>query len=368
MPTKRKSKAPPSQAAKKPDGFNLLIVDDEAEIRDALDEALRREHLTVRQAGTLADAQNLVEREAVDLVVLDVALPDGNSLPWAQQLRDKHPAIQTIVITGHPSMEHAVDAIRAGAVDFMPKPLDLNQLNEQVDRAVLRHEDETKRLAQISRLKLVCKKLNRARHEITQQVDILCNDLVSAYQDLVHHMRHVELTTEFRALVQEELDLERLLRRSLEFILDKVGPTNAVIFLPSETGGYSVGGYINYSFDSSTADVLLDHLSDVAAERIASAEEPIRLNTNAQIEQWLGDDAAWLADADVVGVPCRDDGEDLAALMLFRDNEQPFDDQIADALAALSTVFAEHLVRVIRVHNRHLPFDDDNTDGHEAFL
>ena len=64
----------------------------------------------------------------------------------------------------------------------------------------------------------------------------------------------------------------------------------------------------------------------------------------------------------------RRDGEDLAALLLFRDNEQPFDDQIADGLVALSTVFAEHLVRVIRVHNRHLPFDDDNTDGHEAFL
>lgn len=358
--------APPSEPTppgpQRRKAFNVLVVDDEPEIRQLLDDALSGPSLHIRQAGTLTEARGLIEHQPVDLVLVDVKLPDGCGVELADEIRRRQGGVQSIVMTGRPSLDRAVQAIRAGACDFLAKPLDLSHLNQCVGKALQRRSDQKKTDQKVRKLRKLCKKLNQARHEVTQQVDILCNDLVTAYQELAGQMKHVQVTTQFKASIEQELDLEQLLRRALEFVLQQVGPTNAVIFMPSPQGGFTTGGYINYSFDKQTADVLLSHLADVAAPRIAEAKDPLHFTEDSDIQLWLSDDSAWLANSHVIGLPCRNDGETLASLLLFRDSSEPFDSELTGMLQSVAAIFAAHLVKVINIHHRHEDDDEDEGD------
>lgn len=118
----------------------------------------------------------------------------------------------------------------------------------------------------------MCRRLNTAREQVSQQVDTLCSDLVNAYQELADHMNQVTTATEFKGLIRNELDIESLLRTTLEFVLSRSGPTNAAIFLPTTSGDYSLGAYVNYDCPKETVDVLLDHLANVVAPRFENAQ------------------------------------------------------------------------------------------------
>jgi DNA-binding response OmpR family regulator len=364
----RDSVDPPENSAEAPRArrrqrFGVLVVDDEADIREMLGDALNQSHLCIHAAGSLDEARRIARSHRIDLALIDVKLPDGDGLDLAREIHAGDPSVHSILMTGAPSYDRAVEAIRVGCADFLAKPIDIRQLTQGVDRALNRRADESRSAERIARLKRLCKKLNHARHEVTQQVDVLCNDLVSAYQELADQMKNVQATTSFTAAVEGELDLEQVLRRLLEFVLQQIGPTNAVIFLPSKSGSFTVGGYVNYSFDKPSAETLLGHLADVAAPLIAQRDEVFHLRDDCDVNLWLSDESAWLKGSEVIGVPCVGEDETLACLMLFRDQSEPFDPDSVQALSAVGPIFADHLVKVIGVHHRlkdYMEEDDDN--------
>lgn len=360
-----RSNTPESKSAPQSQPFGVLIVDDEPDIREMLGDLLHGQLVQIHAAANLDEAREIALTKSIDLALVDIKLPDGDGMELAEELHRRDPEMQSIVMTGKPSLKRAVEAMRLGSCDFVSKPLDINEISTCVERALRRRADGTKSQARVQRLKKLCRKLNHARHEVTQQVDILCNDLVTAYQELAGQMKHVQVTSQFKAILDQELDLEQVLRRVLEFVLQHLGSTNAVIFLPGTSGGFTTGGYINYSFDKETASVLLGHLADVAAPRIADAEELFHLTDNDQIHHWLSDDSAWLENCHVVGMPCRKGEDTMATLLLFRDSSEPFDTEAIESLCAIGPVLAAHLSRVIGIHHRlsdHMKEEDKGDD------
>src|SRR5438093_2007771 len=105
----------------------LLIVDDEANIRSSLQSALGREGYQVDTAETLAEGRSKL-REAYDVVMLDVWLPDGSGLDLLAEIRASAPETVVIVMSGHATIDVAIQATRLGAYDFMEKPLSLEHL------------------------------------------------------------------------------------------------------------------------------------------------------------------------------------------------------------------------------------------------
>ena len=167
------------------------------------------------------------------------------------------------------------------------------------------------------------------------------------------------IVTEFGGLIRQELDIESLLRTTLEFVLGRCGPTNAAVFLPTTSGDYSLGAYVNYDCPKETVDVLLDHLANTVAPKLAEREDGRVINLNDQVAlvRALGEDAAWLGDSSVVGFPCRQEGECLAVFLLFRDRLSAYTPGLVDQLQVIGELFAQQLARVIRIHHRHLPKD-----------
>jgi DNA-binding NtrC family response regulator len=129
----------------------ILVVDDEQLIRWTLRSRLEQEGYRVLEAETAAQAQDM-RREGVDLVLLDVNLPDAEGLTVLKQIKQTSPDMLVIMLTGHASVETAVEAMKQGAFHYANKPFDVDEIVLVVERALettrLRHEVRTLRSVQ----------------------------------------------------------------------------------------------------------------------------------------------------------------------------------------------------------------------------
>jgi two-component system response regulator PilR (NtrC family) len=114
---------------------HVLIIDDEPDICELIEITLNRMGLTTRSAMTLADALKLIENEHFDLCLTDMRLPDGDGIEMVQYVQQNHSEIPIAVITAHGNMELAVKALKAGAFDFVSKPVDIQILRNLVSSA-----------------------------------------------------------------------------------------------------------------------------------------------------------------------------------------------------------------------------------------
>jgi two-component system nitrogen regulation response regulator NtrX len=106
----------------------VLIVDDEADIRETLDMILRYEKYETLLARNGEEALALLEDPGADLALLDVKMPGMDGLEVLAAIRARHPAVAVLMISGHGTIATAVDALKAGAMDFLEKPLDRDRL------------------------------------------------------------------------------------------------------------------------------------------------------------------------------------------------------------------------------------------------
>src|SRR2546423_3978961 len=132
--------------------LEVLVVDDEADIRDLVSGVLEDEGYAVRTAADSTQTLDAIEDRRPSMVVLDVWLQGSklDGLQLLQEVKRRDPTIPVLVISGHGNLDTAVAAVREGAIDFIEKPFEAERLIYLVDRATeterLRRENETLRL------------------------------------------------------------------------------------------------------------------------------------------------------------------------------------------------------------------------------
>lgn len=114
---------------------SVLVVDDEETARMVVSEFLRTKGYEVLQAGTLAEARQILSQDGTDIIILDVRLPDGYGPHLLTETASLPRRPQVIIVTAHGEVSMAVEAMKNGAQDFMEKPLDLLELEKSVRRA-----------------------------------------------------------------------------------------------------------------------------------------------------------------------------------------------------------------------------------------
>ncbi len=114
----------------------VLIVDDEPDICELLEITLGRMHLATQRADSVQAALKCLAAQTFDLVLTDMHLPDGNGLHLVQEVQTRWPATPVAVITAYGSMETAITALKAGAFDFISKPVELERLRELIKNAL----------------------------------------------------------------------------------------------------------------------------------------------------------------------------------------------------------------------------------------
>src|SRR5687767_6609456 len=126
----------------------ILVVDDEPSILSTLKKALSLEGYSVDVAGGVALAEERLGKRAYDVVLLDVALPDGDGLELLAKLKKSDADAQVLMMSGHATIDAAVRATKLGALDFLEKPLSTDRLLIMLDNTfrLLRAEAEAEEL------------------------------------------------------------------------------------------------------------------------------------------------------------------------------------------------------------------------------
>lgn len=161
--------------------FNVLIVDDEKNIREGLGKALELEEYNVLLAGDGREALNVLNNEEVDLIITDLKMPVMSGEELLKKVASAYPTVPVIILTGHGTIESAVNAMRDGAYDFITKPLNLDRLSLLVKRAlanrelVLKHralQDEINLIGERNRYAKIIGKSSQMRRvmEVVEQV------------------------------------------------------------------------------------------------------------------------------------------------------------------------------------------------------
>jgi len=125
-----------------------LIIDDEPDIRELLEITLGRMGIATRSAANVASALEALKNQAFDLCLADMRLPDGNGIDIVRHVTQHHPQTPIAMITAHGNMDTAIEALKAGAFDFVSKPVDLPVLRRLVETALRASRDKSDHSAQ----------------------------------------------------------------------------------------------------------------------------------------------------------------------------------------------------------------------------
>jgi two-component system nitrogen regulation response regulator NtrX len=132
----------------------ILLIDDEAAIRSALKEILEYESYEVKEAEDGPTGIKLIEKEEFDLVFCDIKMPRMDGLEVLEKIKEKNSELPVVMMTGHGTVETAVESLKKGAFDFIQKPLDLNRI-----LVTVRNATDVKALVQET--KILRKKVNK---------------------------------------------------------------------------------------------------------------------------------------------------------------------------------------------------------------
>jgi two-component system response regulator HydG len=122
---------------------DILLVDDEQALCVAAEKILAKDGHRITAVQTIATGRKHLNDHGADVVITDLALPDGDGIEMLRHVKATRPDVEVIVITGHGSVERAVEAMRLGAYDFIEKPLDRHALLRAVHKAAEKRELST---------------------------------------------------------------------------------------------------------------------------------------------------------------------------------------------------------------------------------
>jgi DNA-binding NtrC family response regulator len=126
-------------------GARILLVDDEVDFVDIMLKRLKKRDLQAFGAYSAEEALEILEHQLIDVVILDVKMPGTDGIDALRRIRAIHPLVEVIMLTGHATVESAIDGMKLGAFDYLMKPTDLDDLLEKVNEAYekkLRHEEK----------------------------------------------------------------------------------------------------------------------------------------------------------------------------------------------------------------------------------
>jgi len=110
------------------DAFSVLLVDDELEFLETLVKRLKKRNLAVQGVKSGEEALEWLAKESVDVVVLDVKMPGMDGIETLRRIKKSHPLVEVIMLTGHASMEVAIEGMELGAFDYLMKPMNIDEL------------------------------------------------------------------------------------------------------------------------------------------------------------------------------------------------------------------------------------------------
>jgi hypothetical protein len=180
---------------------------------------------------------------------------------------------------------------------------------------------------------------------ITRKVDLLCNDLVSAYGELSRQLDGVRTQEGFRKYIAQAGDLEQLLCHAMDWLLRQLGYCNVGVWLAADEGDFQLGAYMKYTIpgDSKVVEAIKKGLLPQTVK-----EGMVHLPAEQLKGKLTAAEMTPLKNQDLLAVNCTYLGEPLAAVVFFRDAANPFTPEDEALVKAISPIFAVALTQAVR--------------------
>lgn len=195
--------------------INVLILDDETRMQDEIEEFLSGRQYLVYKAGKPSDAFSIMENTPIDILILDVKLPEMDGIEVLQKVKKGYPDIEVIMISGHGDMNTVIDSMRHGAFDYFQKPFRLPEINHAIER--------TRRFIMLTeKLKSTEHKFEILSNEIQ---NVFGHDLIgksASMKKVVELMSRVAMTNKTSVLITGESGTgKELVARGIHFLSNR---------------------------------------------------------------------------------------------------------------------------------------------------
>ena len=128
---------------------NVLLVDDEVDFVETFSERLVLRNLEISKAFSGQEAlQVLEENNNIEVVILDVKMPEMDGIETLVEIKKKYPLVEVIMLSGHSTVESAIDGMKQGAFDYLMKPCDMDQIIAKVNEAVAKKRQHDEKIIQ----------------------------------------------------------------------------------------------------------------------------------------------------------------------------------------------------------------------------
>lgn len=157
--------------------MRVLLVDDERAFVDLLAERLESRGVNVRTANDVPAALGLLDSAPFDVAVLDVCMPGRDGLDLLRVMRERHPLVEALMLTGSSDVRNAVEGMRLGACNYLLKPVDMDELMRELRLAHERkiRREESARMIEAGKLASLGRMAEGVAHEINNPVNIIAN-------------------------------------------------------------------------------------------------------------------------------------------------------------------------------------------------
>ena len=132
--------------------FNVLLVDDEGEFLDTLVKRIQKRNVNATGVNSGEEALAFLEKSPVDVVVLDVRMPGMDGIETLRALKRQYPLTEVIMLTGHASLEVAIEGMELGAFDYLMKPVEIDDLLYKLQDANKRRSIQIEKIKGMGKL------------------------------------------------------------------------------------------------------------------------------------------------------------------------------------------------------------------------
>ena len=132
--------------------FNVLLVDDEGEFLDTLVKRIQKRNVNATGVNSGEEALAFLEKNPVDVVVLDVRMPGMDGIETLRALKRQYPLTEVVMLTGHASLEVAIEGMELGAFDYLMKPVEIDDLLYKLQDANKRRSIQLEKIKGMGKL------------------------------------------------------------------------------------------------------------------------------------------------------------------------------------------------------------------------
>ena len=182
---------------------SVLIVDDDKAITQKLKKFLEKEGYEVFIAHDGKDGLEIVDTNKIDVILTDIKMPFGNGIELLEKVKKRHVDIEVIMITGHGDENLAIQSLRKGAMNYLRKPVDLDELHIAIEKAIEKISLHRSRLYRNRELKISAEIVSKMNEELERRVEERTRDLSRAQTQLFHTSKLATLGEMFAGLAHE---------------------------------------------------------------------------------------------------------------------------------------------------------------------